>query len=222
MPRTTTNTAINRTQSQDIIVPTELEWKQVDNAQIPFPSATPDGDVEREVSEFTVTGTVVKSYLKSGQYGHSLQIEISPADRRRLESYIQTVPNFDKLRPSFKWPWHQDIKNPTKITAKFVSKENSDEEFNVVWDGRDLQNLANVDARAPISYTNIRSGNLVHVEFTLSVWEYKEPELTDEAGPKKVTIKHGCTFKLLSIGLLRDGYVGYNIGSPTKKRRMAQ
>jgi hypothetical protein len=219
MPRI--NPAINRTQSQDIVVPTEIDWKLVDNAHIPFPSAIANSDEERDVSEFTVTGTVVKSYLRTGQYGHSLQIEISPADRRRLESYIQTVPNFDKYRPSFKWPWHQDSKNPTKITAKFVSKENSDEEFKVVWDGRDVQNLGNVDARAPISYTNIRTGNLVHVEFTLSVWEYKEPEVTDESGHKKATVKYGCTFKLLSIGLLRDGYVGYNINSPTKKRRMA-
>jgi hypothetical protein len=218
--------SVNRDQTTGIVAPTDIEWKLIDNAHIPFPQAIPEVDIERDVSEFAVTGTVVKSFLRDGQYGHTLQIEIGQVDRRRLQSCIQTVPNFDNHGSSFKWPWYQDGKPSAKVTAKFVSKDNVDEPFKVVWDGRNLSNLADIDARQPISYTNVRIGNLVHVEFTLIVWEYKEPETTEENGAKKnpssvKSVKYGCSFKLLSIGLLNDGYVGYNIDSPTKKRRMA-
>ena len=43
----------------------------------------------------------------------------------------------------------------------------------------------------------------------------------DEGGKRQRKVHTGCTFKLLSIGLMNDGYIGYNIDSPTKKRRMA-
>jgi hypothetical protein len=224
MPRAgNTSTATTRPRTSDAIDPAEIEWKLIDNAQIPFPRISTGIDEERDVLELTVTGTVVTSFLRTGQYGHTLQIKLLPADRRRLQSFVQTVPDFDeKYRSTFKWPWSEDNKNPGHVTAKFISKEYPDEEFKVVWDGRDLVNLADIEARKPISYTNIRNGSLIYVEFTVAVWKYTEAETSDrEGGKKKGKVSTGCTFKLLSVGLINDGYIGYNINSPMKKRRMA-
>ena len=184
MPRTANpSTVTTRPRTSEAVVASEIEWKLIDNAQIPFPQAIPGLDEDRDVFELTVTGTVIKSFLRTGIYGHTLEISLVPADRRRLQSFIQTVPEFDeKYRPTFKWPWLEDSKNPGHVIAKFVSKEYPDDEFKVVWDGRDISNLGDIEARKPISNTNIRNGNLVYVEFTIAVWKYMEPATSEDEG----------------------------------------
>jgi hypothetical protein len=215
MPRATTNNRPREDVPSDTNSP-NVEWKYIDNLYVPFPISLDAGDEEdREVFELNVGGTVVNSYLRVGQYSHNIDLEVTVDERRRLQTFVQTVPDFDKYAASFKWPWAG-----SSNVVRFTSKEDIGGDFKVIWDGRSITDIHDVESRLPIPHTRIRGGSRVFVEFTVIVWEFKATE-ADKSTNKNISAKYGCTFKLLSIGLLDDGLKGYNIESPKKRKRMA-
>ena len=178
------------------------EWIKDDDKSVfqLYSKAHPTGDTteEREEMEFQVIGNVSKAFLQGGGNfsKHNLSITVAEDKLAHVKAYINSAPN--RNESNFVLPFENGI-------AKFGTKVGGETEFKVAWDGRDMKELDNIDERYPLSsLALIIKGAQVLVEFSLKTWDIKKPEA------------HGCSFELLSIGLMKDAPI-----EQPKKRRMA-
>ena len=119
---------------------------------------------------------------------------------------MRTAPNSDASKPSFEWPFEADKEG----VFKFVNKENLEDDFREIFDAGLMEDMYNVVEREgnSLGATEVRLGSRVMEEFTIAIWRNR-PE------------RSGCTFHLISVGMLehaRDDVLrGFQ--SPKKKQR---
>ena len=99
-------------------------------------------------------------YFEGGpnSFSHSVSIDLSDEDVELLKSYIYKIPNYD---PGLYW-WPIDVN-----AAKFSSKDSVTEPFLDVWEIDDAKLIRNEDLRAPISWTKVKKGIPVWVEYSI-------------------------------------------------------
>ena len=151
-----------------------------------FPYKT--GDASDSVVDFEVRGKVVKSFLgKDPMYSHNLNVKATSEDVSRIKAIVCAAPNSDVSNPSFKWPFEANKEG----VFKFVNKENLEDKFGEIFDAGQMEDIYNVVERGhhSVEATEVKLGSRVMVEFTIAIWR-KRPE------------RSGCTFLLISVGLL--------------------
>lgn len=174
-----------------------IEWKEQNGFRYPFPSSAEKNEGnEREVMELHTRGKVIKSFLYGGKFGHTLKIECAASEIRRVRDFIGT--DAKAKEEGFKWPISEN-------TLTITNKKEGESEFKWIWDGRNIE-ISDIAQRKRASADQIQKDAEVYVEFTATGYSAKN--------------NHGCSLKLLSVGLLDDGTKGYNFESPSKKRRM--
>jgi hypothetical protein len=170
-----------------------------------FPYATDDS--ADGVVDFEVRGKVVKSFLsKDPMYTQNLNLKATADDVSRIKDIVRAAPNSDASRPSFEWPFEANKEG----VFKFVNKENLKADFGEIFNAAEMGDIYDVAdrRRRSLDVKEVRLGSQVMVEFTIAIWR-KKPERT------------GCTFHLISVGLLegtRENVLG-GFQSP-KKRKM--
>ena len=164
-------------------------------------------DASDSVVDFEVRGKVVKSFLgKDPMYNHNLNVKATAEDVSRIKAIVCTAPNLDASKPSFEWPFEANKEG----VFKFVNKENLEDEFGEIFDAGQMEDIYNVVERRnhSLEATEVKLGSRVMVEFTIAIWR-KRPE------------RSGCTFHLISVGLLervRNDVLG-GFHSPKKRQR---
>ena len=100
-------------------------------------------------------------YLEGGpnSFSHSVSIDLSDEDVELLKSYIYKIPNYD---PGLYYRWPIDVD-----AAKFSSKDSVTKPFLDVWEIDDAKLIRNEDLRAPISWTKVKKGIPVWVEYSI-------------------------------------------------------
>jgi hypothetical protein len=122
-----------------------------------------------------------------------------------IKSIVRTVPNFQER--GYRWPFEG-------TDAKFTSKDNLEDAYDEIWDGRDID-IHDIDSRTPLTIDDLEEGSKVFVEYTISPYSAKKPR------PNVEGFEAGTTLRLLSIGLLERPDRRSNFESPRKRRRMA-
>ena len=103
----------------------------------------------------------------------------------------------------------------SQVATKFTSKDDIGNDYQSIWDDSGIDDLNDPDKRYKISSDLITEGSQVMLEY--SVVPYLGQDWKDGE-----SFQLGCTLKLLSIGLLKDGRSKYNFESPRKKCRMRE
>jgi hypothetical protein len=165
-------------------------------------------DTTDSVADFEVRGKVVKSFLgKDPMYNQNLNVKATVEDVSRIKAIVRAAPNSDGNKPSFEWPF--DVTK--EAVFKFVNKDNLKVDFAEIFDAAEMDDIYNVAERRrhSLGANEVRLGSRVMVEFTIAIWR-KKPE------------RSGCTFHLISVGLLeraRDNALG-GFQSPKKRQKM--
>ena len=120
-----------------------------------------------------------------------------------MKTLVQTSPEFRDTN-SYRWPFKGRH-------TKFTSKDDIGDDYQWIWDGRGLDNLRDPDKRQKISADMITEGCQIMIEYAVVPYLGQDNKDRDSFLP-------GCTLKLLSIGLLKDGNGKYNFESPQKRR----
>jgi hypothetical protein len=187
--------------------PDEIQWIANKNSYYPFSQAT-----GADVVEFRVHGTVMDPYLEGGanSFSHGISIDLSDEDVALIKSYVHKIPNYTPGR-LYRWPIEANA-------VKFTSKDNVAKPFLDIWEIDDAKLIRNENLRAPISWTKVKKGIPVWVEYSIKGYNGKKATQDNdkEFGP-------GVTLTLLSIGMLK-GACGdsYDFGSLKKKRRVGE
>ena len=150
---------------------------------------------------------MVKSFLgKDPTYNHNLNVKATSEDVNRIKAIVCAAPNSDGSKPSFEWPFEANKDG----VFKFVNKENLEVDLEDIFDAGQMEDIHNVVERGQhsLEVKDVRLGSRVMVEFTIAMWK-KRPE------------RSGCTFHLISVGVLervRDDVLrGFQ--SPKKRQR---
>jgi hypothetical protein len=106
---------------------------------------------------------------------------------------------------TYHWPFDGNL-------AKFSTKDNLTSDYQHVWDGRNLDDLYDIDSQKPLGVTDIIDGSKVFIEHGVVGYAGKK------ASEKSDAYSAVCSLKLLPIGVLEDSPTGGP--SPFKKRRM--
>jgi len=191
-----------------VIEQTPLIWRHKD-VDIELGSRFPysvDDDAEG-VADFEVRGKVVKSFLgKDPMYNQNLNLKATAEDVSRIKAIVRAAPNSDAGRPSFEWPFEANKEG----VFKFVNKDNLKFDFAEIFDATETSNIYDVAERRrhSLEAKEVRLGSRAIVEFTIAIWR-KKPE------------RSGCTFHLISVGVMehaRDNVLeGFQ--SPKKRQR---
>lgn len=164
-----------------------------------------------QVEEYKIRGTVASAFLKKTPYAHTMAIYVADEDVQKIKSLIQTSPAYKAGKERFRWPF-------VEHEVKFTSRESPQDDFNNIWDGRNLDDLNDVNLRQPLTPTDVESGARVLIEYTVVPYLGRKQH---KDGPGYTA---GCTLELLSVGVLnsddsQDGEWDFDFDSPTKKRR---
>ena len=172
----------------------QCEWERRKGSYFPFSSRVSetedeDGlDDDREILEFEVTGIVKRAFLKADAKSHMVGVDIGVNEIERIKAFVRTIPGF--IEVDYRWPFEGS-------EAKFISKEDLEEEFREAWDGRNID-VHDIDSRVPLSINDIEEGAKVFVEYTIVSYFGRKAKNGEEG------FNPGCTMKLLSIDLLRQ------------------
>ena len=116
------------------------------------------------------------------------------------------APNCDASSPLFEWPFEVNKEG----VFKFVNKDNLKVDFAEIFDAAKMKDIYNIEERRrhSLEATEVRLGSRVMVEFTVAIW-------------RKKPARAGCTFHLISIGVLEQGGENFSRGfqSPKKRQR---
>ena len=159
------------------------------------------------VADFEVCGKVVKSFLgKDPMYNQNLNVKATDEDVRRIKAIVLAAPNSNASEPSFEWPFQADKES----VFKFVNKDNLEADFAEIFDAAKMKDVYDVAERRrhSLEASDVKLGSKAMVEFTIAIWKKK---------PERV----GCTFHLISIGVLEragDNVTGSFL-SPKKRQR---
>ena len=120
-------------------------------------------------------------------YNQNLTVKATDEDVRRIKAIVHAAPNSDANQPSFQWPFEADKEE----VFKFVNKDNLEVDFADIYDAAKMKDIYDVAERRchSLEANGVRPGSKVIVEFTIAIWRRK-PE------------KAGCTFHLISVGVL--------------------
>ena len=169
----------------------------------PRPSDATDDDTQ-DVIEFEVVGNLTRAFLQAGAKSHTISVDIGHNEINGIKSIVRTVPNFQER--GYRWPFEG-------TDAKFTSKDNLEDAYDEIWDGRDID-IHDIDSRTPLTIDDLEEGSKVFVEYTISPYSAKKTR------PNVEGFEAGTTLRLLSVGLLERLDRRLNFESPRKRRRM--
>jgi hypothetical protein len=169
----------------------------------PRPSDATDNDTQ-DVIEFEVVGTLTRAFLQASAKSHTISVDIGHCEIDGIKSIVRTVPNFQER--GYRWPFEG-------TDAKFTSKDNLEDAYDEIWDGRDID-IHDIDSRTPLTIDDLEEGSKVFVEYTISPYSAKKTR------PNVEGFEAGTTLRLLSVGLLERPDRRLNFESPRKRRRM--
>jgi hypothetical protein len=199
---------VQRQPSKDVESnPPQVYWKQMRGKFHAFPKS-PEALEEnecQEVMEFSTVGVVKKAYLR-GSFAHTVIADIETAEIERIKAIVAKVPNFDGSS-DYRWPFEDN-------EARFVCKEGLNQDFECVWDGRNID-IGDIDARKKLSVDEIQEGTKVFVEYAIT------PYVGRKSRPNIKGFEPGTSLELLSVGLLEVADARFDVRSPNKKRRTA-
>ena len=159
------------------------------------------------VADFEVRGKVVKSFLgKDPMYNQNLNLKATNEDVTRIKAIVLTVPDSNASEASFEWPFEANKEG----VFKFVNKDNLEVDFTEIFDAAKMKDVYDVAERRrhSLEASDVKLGSKAMVEFTIAIWK-KKPD------------RAGCTFHLISVGVLER--VGDNVSrsflSPKKRQR---
>src|SRR5947207_10778573 len=127
-------------------------------------------------------------------------VDIGVNEIERIKAFVRTIPGF--IEVDYRWPFEGS-------EAKFISKEDLEEECREAWDGRNID-VHDIDSRVPLSINDIEEGAKVFVEYTIVSYFGRKAKNGEEG------FNPGCTMKLLSVGLLGQQERGLDFESPRK------
>jgi hypothetical protein len=182
-----------------------VQWKPRNGFYYPLTASKTDGKT-LEVMEFEVSGVVEKCYLKSGAKSHTVVIALSEADVDAIKRLVETSPELNGKDTNYHWPFDGN-------NAKFASKHDLHDDFQDIWDGREIPDIHDISKRRRLSSSKIVEGCKVLMEYTIVLYGAKRASGNDPG------FGSGCSLRLLSIGLLGDGPCDFE--SPRKKKRVA-
>ena len=164
-------------------------------------------DAINSVADFEVRGKVVKSFLdKNSMYNQNLNVKATAEDVNRIKAIIFAAPNCEASKSSFEWPF----KDNKKGVFKFVNKNDLQIDFAEIFDAAKMKDIYDVDERQrhSLEAQEVKLGSRVMIEFTVAIW-------------KKKPGRAGCTFHLISIGVLERGGENFSrsFQSPKKRQR---
>src|SRR5947207_13524014 len=84
-------------------------------------------------------------------------VDIGVNEIERIKAFVRMIPGF--IEVDYRWSFEGS-------EAKFISKENLEEEFRETWDGRNID-VHDIDNRVPFSINDIEEGATVYVEYTI-------------------------------------------------------
>ena len=191
--------------SVSILEPTPLIWRYKDvdiELGNRFPYAAED--TTDSVADFEVCGKVVKSFLgKNPMYNQNLNVKATVEDVGRIKAIVLAAHNCEADRPLFEWPFEVNKEG----VFKFVNKDNLKVDFAEIFDATEMKDIYDLDERRchPLEAQEVRLGSRVMVEFTVAIW-------------KKKPGRAGCTFHLISVGVLERGRENFSGGFRSPKR----
>ena len=167
-------------------------------------------DTTNNVADFEIRGKVVKSFLgKDPMYNQNLNVKAKAEDIRRIKAIVCAAPNSDANKPSFEWPFNVNKDG----VFKFVNKDDLEVDFAEIFDATEMDDIYDITEcrHHLLEAKEVRLGSLAMVEFTIAIWK-KKPE------------RSGCTFHLVSVGLLKrmTDNVLSGFQSPKKRQRTSR
>ena len=198
--------------SIDVTVPMQMSliWRYNDvdiefGNRFPYPMS--DGtESSNDVADFRVQGKIVKAFLgKDPKYSHTLHLKTSMMDVDRIKKIVMTAPESGTTTISFLWPF-EDSRDTEEAVFKFTNKQNLSVDFENIWDMCKMKDIDDVEERNrnKLEIEDVKSGSMALVEFIIALWKQYEQN------------KFGCSFHLISIGILDKG--GDNLFQSPKKR----
>ena len=184
-----------------------IEWETLRGLYNAFPPATSAENEVRDIIEFWVVGKVTAVFLQANAFSHSIVVDIPSADIDKIKAIARSAPRHNDA--NYRWPFNGTV-------AKFSTKDDLQESFQDVWDGRDIDDLSDIDRRLGLGIDDVEEGDQVMIEYTIAPYSGRKGKGTD------VGFDPGCTLKLLSIGVLDKQRKGLNFESPRKRRRVAR
>jgi hypothetical protein len=127
-------------------------------------------------------------------------------DVSRIKIIILAAPNCEASKPSFEWPFEDNKEG----VFKFVNKDDLQVDFAEIFDAAKMKDIYDVDERQrhSLEAQEVKLGSRVMVEFIVAIW-------------KKKPGRAGCTFHLISVGVLERGGENFSrsFRSPKKRQR---
>ena len=157
-PRVPTKSTPSRQQSQ---IPA-IEWESLRGLHNAFPPASGAENEVREVIEFSVVGKVQNVFLQANAFSHSVVLDIPVNDVELIKAIARSEPHHDEA--NYRWPFDGTV-------TKFSTKDDLSEEFKCVWDGRNVDDLSDVEKRNPLRISDIEEGDSVMVEYTITPYQ---------------------------------------------------
>ena len=196
-----------------VTVESTLIWRFKDpdielGNRFPYPQEAISGI--NDVVDFEVRGKIVKSFLqKNPMYNHNINVKATIEDVHRIKAIVIVAPDSQADRASFEWPFEDGKEN----VFKMVNKENLAADFEFIWNAAEMEDIHDIEERKlhSLGVSDVKLGSKALVEFTIALWK-KRPE------------RVGCTFHLVSVGLLEgpndDVFGGFQ--SPKKKQKTSK
>jgi hypothetical protein len=154
--------------------------------------------------ELQVRGTTHSVYLtEKSEFGHTISITLNEDDIKSLKSAVRKSPHYT-AEDEFRWP----IQGHSIV--KFICKLHPGTKYANVWDATQGV-IADINDRRRLDHNRVEAGAQVYIEFIPSTWRFESAAQSSS----------GCTFKLLSIGLLQNDNDAYDFESSFQKKRVA-
>jgi hypothetical protein len=154
--------------------------------------------------ELQARGVAHSVYLtEKSEFGHTISVTLNEEDIDKLKSAVMKSPHYTG-EDEFRWAIQDHS------TVKFICKLHPGTKYANVWDATQGI-LADFNKRKRVDSSLVEAGAYVYVEFIPSTWRFESGAVTS----------NGCTFKLLSVGLLQNENNAYDFESSFQKKRVA-